>query len=267
MPTLKLPSHSHLAVVFLLFAGTGAQAGVIFSDLGAPGSLYDWGSAYLVFGSMDPNYPVGYSGEKAASFTPGVTDTVVQLDLALGYGYSTGAEVTVSLDSDSGGTPGTALESWDADVLAPLNPGFPIVTLLSPLPVTVTGGSQYWLVVGPATETTDVGWANAGDGQPSVVPGTTTAYNNDGSGWVDAPFSEAFDVLDSATSTPEPGSIALLSIGLIIVSLLTCARRRGLNSRSSGGPGGQACPEAGVRPPRPELPRNPLAACIPGRNP
>jgi hypothetical protein len=137
-----------------------------------------------------------------------------EIDLALSSldGYS--SAISISLATDSGGLPGTMLESWNLNgPFPPFSSTNDIVQTLTPTtPTLLLAGTEYWLVAASAASNTDVAW----NGPSSAAAGTTLDVYNSGSWHEYAGDSVAFDVLGSnVLSTPEPNYISVLSLGLL----------------------------------------------------
>jgi len=83
-------------------------------------------------------------------FKPANTTTVKTIKLALQWSSGTKA-VTVTLNSDNGGAPGSVLHTFASVTSFPTFPSCCVVTTLATTGVAVTGGQTYWIVVQPTS--------------------------------------------------------------------------------------------------------------------
>jgi hypothetical protein len=99
-----------------------------------------------------PNSPIAIDIAAAMPFTAPGNGTVTRIVVAVGY--VTGANgVTVSLNSDSGGLPGTSLGSFDHTGLPQFGSCCTVVVSNGGIPI--TAGSKYWVVVSTGPDTLD----------------------------------------------------------------------------------------------------------------
>jgi hypothetical protein len=181
------------------------RAGIVYTDL-LPGSQYDCCSGYV---AADPD-PL------AAAFTPTQSYLLSEIDVGV-WNSTTPFAFTLSLDQDSGGHPGSAIESWS--VTSVVAPSSGLVTIgpstgesvLDILNITLMPNVQYWVEIGSPTA---VYW-NVNNLGPGPV-GTLAGYNA-GEWFVTNNHSEppAFEVL--GTAIPEPN--AALPCGLVLLGL------------------------------------------------
>lgn len=128
---------------------------------------------------------------------------------------------TVSLNSDSGDSPGTALESFvvAGGSLGLFSNNNAPITLTSVLFPALVSGTQYWLAVtGPDTDT--VAWNSNSTGDAS-----DQALSFDGGANWFSPSGQtpgAFEINGSGGAAPEPGTILLLLTG----GALTAIKRK-----------------------------------------
>jgi hypothetical protein len=206
---------------------TQARADVVFSDFGSGNSYapdIGWGplGANLIWFGPGNN-PINGPRDTAASFTASSDTTLTQIDVALTTPSADDTQaISIDLESDNGGSPGTVIESWD------LNGPFPIFgstsntvqTLLSNGTVSLSAGTEYWLVIAPQSDNTLVVWDLSSN---ESAPGTGTELSSAGV-WSSAPGTVAFDVQGSQSPVPEPSTWPLL--GGAAIALAIAVRRR-----------------------------------------
>ena len=204
-----------LGVVALSLPARIGHAATIYSDLGA-GNSYS-SSIWIVQGSGI--FPGLY--EDADPFTPLFSGALTQIDVPLEC-QGPSCSVTISLDSDSAGLPGGILASWTLSGL-PVSGTLETVTASSP--VSLSAGTQYWIVLSPPFSSSGAGWFTNDIGVSGM-------YQNTGSGW--AALSGSFTITAGAfdvQGVPEPSSIRLFAGGMGILALLKAARRISHTSR------------------------------------
>ncbi len=161
----------------------------LFSDLDDPITAYQCCFGALISGSKASGG--GASSTVGNAFTLQNDATVGQIDVAVGSSSGVNA-FTVGIYSDSGGAPGTPLvELTDLASSTTYGSCCGLITVTG-FSLPVTAGTQYWLVVGPATLTsTTVGGWNSND---TGVSGSVSV--NNGSGWTTTQQTlNAFDIL------------------------------------------------------------------------
>lgn len=194
--------------------GSG-EATVIFTSLSATGT-YNQTYGNIVVG--DSENPFGFDAGSAAPFVPDATYTLDYVELGVSGGwFAPTDEIEVILSSSDGGRPGAQMES-----LGTVS-GFPafgdsnsyLAQATSSVHSTLVGGSQYWIVLLPATSYTDAVWNTNTEGF------TTRGWQ--GPDWVvDDGLAGAMRVV--GTAVPEPSSLVLLGAGL--AALARCGRHR-----------------------------------------
>ena len=174
-----------LAILMLLSFPGVAQNTTIYSNF-LPGNTFVCCGGEPVAGAPGSAF-FGVAGpaQAAAPFTPTGNFRLTQIDLPLDFVASptyTGG-FNLSLNGDSGGVPGAALETW-AGLVAPIQKGGTsslVTTVFPAFTVPLLAGNQYWIVASPAASTTCDLWLVTSD--VGTGPGGRMAYD-DGAGWV-----------------------------------------------------------------------------------
>lgn len=188
------------AILVLVCASAGPQAAradiVLYSDLG-PGGTYD----------TTTSYPIGndFSGGTDVYLmqftTTGGPADLSSITVALGEIGALGDSVNVSLLSDSGGSPGSVLETSQAAVTSDFFAGGSLVTATSASPsLLLQSGTTYWVEVSAVTPANSFGWFFNSTGASGTVgssldggmtfgfnPGTLGAFSVNGTPQVAAP--------------------------------------------------------------------------------
>jgi hypothetical protein len=193
---------------------------VVFNDLGSGENVYSTSSGWKISGTNGP----GGLTEAAFSFFPSRTTEFAELDIALSYPSIFGDpnSVIVNLMSDSQGTPGTVLQSWNVENLPLITSCCVLATLSGNGTITLVAGLPYWVDVQPTSPQSYMVWDWNTVGvstNPCCATPPGTLLINDGSGWAHqsqfAYPAPAFEVL--AEATPEPGTSSLLATALFAV--------------------------------------------------
>lgn len=210
-----------LTLGLALCVSGNAWAGTVYSNLGSGGSAYNCCVYWFVSTAASTT---GTLWQPAFSFTPGSTSYFTELDVALGI--TSGANsVTVELMSDSGGQPGSVLQSWSVNGLPSLGTCCALQTLLGNGTIPLTSGTPYWVAVLPAGADTRAGWNLNSTGAAG------TQFENQGAGWFQYSTSQALGafevqgVQNPGTGVPEPGT-AVLTLAAGMLALLGKLRRR-----------------------------------------
>jgi len=191
------------------------------------GRTYNLGAGHTVDAQNDPFNIVG----AAMGFTLTDTFTFDAAELAL-TAYVSGDLATVSLMSDSGGTPGTILETFHVAApdylsqydltVSPLGliPPLRVESILHPI---LTAGTQYWLAVSGVSA-----WDF--NSNPQGLGGTdgTVADHKTSGEWIayTAPQG-AFAIEGTASGTPVPEPATVMLLGVSALGLVGARARSG----------------------------------------
>ena len=203
-------SIARIAGALLMLGSIGTspcRADTIYSNLG-PGNTW----------TVNREYDVN-SDFMASPFVTSGGGNLLDVSLPL---FSINNPVGLGLYTDSGGKPGTLLESWSVDV-----PGFPgiLTTIPSVQNPLLSAATEYWFVIDVADDQKrNLAWYW---NDQSVSGGVW--FGNDLSGLIGAvPASPAPAIqLDSTavTAVPEPASWISLASGVAIMAILGVIRR------------------------------------------
>jgi len=202
----------------LLLAGALApltlQADVIFSNLiGTPPT-----SSLEISGNI-PDPPAG--AEAAEAFTP--TANFSMTDAEVLYDGGNLPLFSLFLYSNNSGEPGSMIEELGSELGGVLVSTYSLVTANSFTPIDLTAGTEYWLVMAPATPFVETGWAGGGS---SVVPEASSIALGT-TAWTIGSANAEFQI-DGTLITPEPSTLPLASVavlGLLIAAHRTRKRR------------------------------------------
>ena len=182
------------------------MAGVLYGNLGPPGSLYQEGEGWTIAGTGT----VGFYQSIAEEFQVTAGGRIGEIDAGVGWVEGDNSFVMSLVEGNS--PTGTVLGTWTLS--SPQNFGG-CCGLMSEtgLSIPVSTGVNYWLLISPTsfTSTTWGAWnfSNSTNGQMD--------FSTDGSTWNDGGVTNqgAFQVLSGGTTTPEPSSLLLLGTGLV----------------------------------------------------
>lgn len=207
-------SKNHSFLLFLLLAAhMPSHAAVLYSNFGLPPS-FDTSNGWAIDGGVVAGQML------AVQFIPDISDTLWEVELAVGIAFSDLAEspIVVSLATDSGGVPGTDLADLTlADTVGAFPPGGEVSYFCRSCPV-LSAGTPYWVVASIPNLDNDHFNSQAEWSWNTTLDyssGSNFAFNDTqfGSGWQYGDTSElrpAFEV----DSVPEPGSMMLAAFGL-----------------------------------------------------
>lgn len=158
---------------------------------------------------------VVFVGTRVTATAGGALSTVLTF-----FNTSFATTVTMGLYTDSGGQPGTLLESWSAPTVSQDTPG--LITLTSVVHPVLTSGTPYWFVINPPNANRIGTWyqnnqgVNGGMSYGSSANSLSSTLNSSGA-------TPAIQLNAAAgpvpTPTPLPPSIFLTLIGLACVGL------------------------------------------------
>ena len=202
-----------ISKVCLAFAGV-----VILSSAPAQAQVV------IVDNLTQPNEGVDSLGVFAAAQQFTTDGTARQLSsVTLALIGNPGDSLTVTLDSDAGGIPGSDLLNLGTAVPTS-NAAFTDITLVPATPFTLAANTSYW-IAGQYNGTP--GWGFTGDGfspgsNDSSGVGSLGDYSEFNFGWVSDPLSP---YLIEVQATPEPGASALAA-GFFLTGAVFLRRRR-----------------------------------------
>lgn len=210
---------SYWSVVVLALCLIPAQlAGqtILYNNLGSGNTSS--GSSYT--DGIGPG--VVFVGTRVTATAGGALSTVLTF-----FNTSFATTVTMGLYTDSGGQPGTLLESWSTPTVSQDAPG--LITLTSVVHPVLAAGTAYWFVINPPNASRVGGWfqnnqgVNGGMSYGSSANSLSNTLNPSGPTpaiQLNAPAGPV------PTPTPLPPSIFLTLIGLACVGLYFARTRR-----------------------------------------
>jgi hypothetical protein len=218
------------SVLLFCFAVAPAKASTIIYSAFGDDNTNDHNTASGDF--LNVSGAAGGYSEIAGAFTPFADYNATSVDLLLGFAGSpfTSDQVDVAIYSDFSDAPGTALDGT-TQITVPASMGDPAVYTAFIPSTALVEGTQYWLVVSPARSGTGVAWFYNSASCGCALDSTNTTSRPGIPGWDDSADESQlyFDVNGIETGsglgsgiapgnilslTPEPGTLALLGLGL-----------------------------------------------------
>jgi len=196
-----------------MICSVSAAAGdILYTTLG-PGNAYDGSNGSFVDGS---NY---YNDVVADSFTLGAGATVANAVLALGNFLGNNNPVTLYIESNNGGVPGSIIvQLSQVGTILPWGNGSGggLVTFNCSGAQCALAAGTYWLVAWEQDPNTQQFWDNAYEDQQG-----NNAFNLNGSPtgpWMAGFYTaNAFQIDGVVSVVPEPGTLLVLVPGLFAV--------------------------------------------------
>ena len=194
-------------LAWTLLVGTlslSARADVILSTFG-PGDSYLTSTVRPIAGTANIITP-GYRGV-GTTFSPGDSYTLDSFEMALKHNNANNS-YKFNLAPDVAGQPGTPLESWVISL-----PGVDSVVQISSIahPL-LDAGATYWLTIQP-TAANQFGFWYVND-QGIDTGSVKSQLTSSSTAWTSVANSDLAYRVKGTLSTPEPGTLALLVIGL-----------------------------------------------------
>lgn len=206
-----------VALAICICCPPAMRGSTLFSDLGPAGNIYSASSGYFVLGGgVD-----GTSNTLANLFTVSGSGTlpVTGVDLAVSetFGLHT---FCASIWTDSGGLPGAQVAGAYWSLSADAEDSFccALTSITGITGVTLTGGQQYFMVLGPLSlsDSSETVW----NGNSQGVTGLELYSSDGGTTWSSYGTGSALGAFDvtSNTASPEPATwpilLALAGAGL-----------------------------------------------------
>jgi hypothetical protein len=140
-----------LAMLLMSTAGS-ARASTLYTNLNPnPVNTYNCCALWTIEGTSTGAYFA-----QGFSFTPSTTEGLSQIDIALQLFTGTDSMI-VTLNANSGGLPGSILETWNVSGLAGPGSCCALQSLAPAIPITLSSASVYWLVATPGAANTSGG--------------------------------------------------------------------------------------------------------------
>jgi hypothetical protein len=182
------------------------RADVIFDTLNGPQV-----AGYQVSGQSAGFGPESLAASFASSSAFSLTSAAVQVLAIQGSTFD-----MALFSSDANGLPGAQLATIGTNLTAPGTSG--VVGASAPVALTLAAQTQYWLVLTPATDETQVSWGVVSGVTASPV--STTIETNGAGGWNLVGHEPLEFEIAGSPETPEPGTLALLTVSAGVMLLL-----------------------------------------------
>lgn len=188
------------ALATCLTLAASAHAQVLKSNFG-PGDSFNAGTSYVIVGTGSF---ISYQAI-SVTFVPSATAPLGSVDLGANRNLGTNSYV-ISLSVDNGGQPGALLESWTTTL-----PGSGVVTsLTSVVNPLLDSSTTYWLTLEAGAPNAFGGWAFNDQGDTGHF-----LQSSSGGAWVaQGGTAPVYRINGAGASAPEPGSVALLGLGI-----------------------------------------------------
>jgi hypothetical protein len=207
------------ALALCMCSPPAMAAGVLFTDLGPAGNVYDRDHGWAVTGTDYCLSPGCFTSAQLFTVSGIGSVPVTGIDLAVDNAYGANS-FYASIWTDSSSLPGAQVADayWTLSTSTPSGSCCDFVSITDIAGVTLTGGQQYFMILGPLSASTYDSWQDNNQG----VSGLDLWSDNGGATWHSsgAQTLGAFDI----NGTPEPGSLLLFGTGLI--SILGVYRRK-----------------------------------------
>jgi hypothetical protein len=197
------------AVALAVASAATTRADIVFNNFG-PGDTF---GTTVGWGFGNPNDVVS---SMAFTVGAGTSYKLTEIDLAAGFISGTNS-VTVSIRSDSGGTPGATLESWTIPMTGQYGTLYPPEMVTSVLNPILAANQQYWVSLAPGAADAHGAWSlntTADQGPVYVTIGGNPSFSGTN-------FRGAFRVLGTpatGTPTPEPATLVPTLIGALVLT-------------------------------------------------
>ncbi len=201
---------------FMSSATNGDGLASLITETQASTTLYTTGGTPPDFDNQPVNaWDIKPSSIQAVAvqFDPSVTASFGQIEVPIDSVSGTGS-VVVDLLSDSGGKPGSVIESWTPAVTSSVA----MITLSSVSHPTLTHGTNYWVEV-TTTGSLEANWYIA----TSNLRGADLMI---GGPWFDSTGSSTPSLAVLSEESPEP-STAILTLAGLLAALAGAALRKG----------------------------------------
>jgi PEP-CTERM motif len=210
-----------ILVLIALFIATVSRthADVVYDAFG-PGNTYDTSAGQSVTGPTSgfPNQMTQALRFNTGSFSGTLSSIQIPLQ-SFSFG-PTASNMTVSLFSNTGSQPNSIIESLST-ITVPQNSN-QVYTSNASGSTVLTASTDYWIVVGGLTDTWG-GWQNRSVG---IFNGSMASQTNGGA-WGNFSTGRVMAArVNGVNAAPEPGSLALLSLGALGSLGIAIRRRR-----------------------------------------
>lgn len=203
------------------------SADTVFSNLVQPGGQY--GPDALAIGHTPAFLGNGYT-YGATRFTPSSTSLLDSIRAPLGYEGTGPNQVFVYLMSDAAGLPGSVLEAFTVQNLPTGSFSLPLTTIPSLERPQLNAGTPYWIAATGGPDTFDAWAMTLFQGDPTDGWGHKDVVDGVDSGWNAGTGVRVGALEILGAPVPEPDSIVLVSVPLLLLAGHTARRRLQRNS-------------------------------------